>query len=263
MLGLLGMLLLNAQKLSQNIKENIGFQIILNDNAKPSDIDKLKLNIETANYCKSINLIDKDSAAQKLQTDLGEDFIAFLGYNPLLASINVKLKAAFANTEQMDKIAASLQTNETIKEIIYQKSLIGEINDNVNKIGIIILFFSALLMFIALALINNTIRLTIYSKRFIIKTMQLVGATKGFIRAPFIIKGIRQGIYGAIIAILALLIVLYFAQQQLPELKELQDIKMLLSLFGIVIVLGIIISWISTSLAVRKYLRLKTGELYY
>lgn len=137
------------------------------------------------------------------------------------------------------------------------------INENVQKIGLVILAFSSLLMVIAIALINNTIRLSIYSKRFLIKTMQLVGATQGFVSRPFVLKGIKHGIYGAIIAILMLIGVLYFAQKQLPELVELQDETMLATLFGLVIVIGIIISWISTALAVRKYLRLKSDELYY
>jgi cell division transport system permease protein len=137
------------------------------------------------------------------------------------------------------------------------------INENVQKISLVILGFSSLLMIIALALINNTIRLSIYSKRFIIKTMQLVGATQGFIRRPFVLNGIKHGVYGAIIAIIMLIGVLYVAQRQLPELAELQDQNMLATLFGIVIILGIVISWISTSMAVRKYLRLKSDELYF
>jgi cell division transport system permease protein len=147
--------------------------------------------------------------------------------------------------------------------LVYQKSLVTIINDNVEKISIVILIFSGLLMTIALALINNTIRLSIYSKRFLIKTMQLVGATQGFVSKPFVLTGIKHGIYGAIIAILMLIGVLYFAQKQLPELVELQDETTLATLFGLVIIFGIIISGISTLLAVRKYLRLKADELYY
>ena len=137
------------------------------------------------------------------------------------------------------------------------------VNENVKKISAVILGFSLLLMFIALALINNTIRLSIYSKRFLIKTMQLVGATQGFIRRPFILKGIKHGIYGAFIAICLLIGILYLAQKKIPELQETQDMQLLLTLFSIVIFMGILISWISTSLAVRKYLRLKADDLYY
>ncbi len=263
MLGLLGIIILNTNKLADNVKENIGFQIILNDNAKEADVQHLTKTLNSSAYVKSTEFITKEEAAVRLQKDLGEDFINFLGYNPLLSSINVHLKAGYANADSLSWIEKDMLKSKFVKEVVYQKSLVTMINENVKKISLVILIFSGLLMIIALALINNTIRLSIYSKRFIIKTMQLVGATQKFIRRPFVIKGIKHGIYGAIIAISMLIGVLFFAQKQLPELAELQDEKMLASLFGLVIVLGIIISWISTSLAVRKYLRLKSDDLYY
>lgn len=263
MLGLLGIIILNTNKLSDNLKENIGIQIILNETAKEADIQHLTKTLDISDYVKSTEFITKEDAAKRLQEDLGEDFIDFLGYNPLLPSINVHVKAAYANTDSLTMIEKELTGSKLVKEVVYQKSLVTMINENVKKISLVILIFSGLLMVIALALINNTIRLSIYSKRFIIKTMQLVGATQSFVRRPFVLKGIKHGIYGATIAILMLIGVLYFAQKQLPELAELQDEKMLLTLFGLVIILGIIISWISTSLAVRKYLRLKADDLYY
>ena len=263
MLGLLGIIILNTRKLSDNIKENIGFQLILNENIKDSDATAFQKSLDAENYVKSTEFITKEEAAKRLQQDLGEDFIDFLGYNPLLSSINVHLKAGYANTDSLAWIERDMLKNKSVKEVIYQKSLVGTINENVQKISLAILIFSGLLMLIALALINNTIRLSIYSKRFIIKTMQLVGATQNFIRRPFILKGIKHGIYGAVIAISMLLGILYFAQKNLPELGALQDNTMLASLFGLVIILGILISWISTSMAVRKYLRLKSDELHY
>lgn len=263
MLGLLGIIILNAKQLSDHVKENIGFQIILNENAKEADIAKLQKTLDVSSYVKSTEFVTKEEAAKRLQEDLGEDFISFLGFNPLLASINVHLKAEYANADSVSRIEKEIIATHLAKEVIYQKSLINNINESVQKISLVILFFCSLLMVVALALINNTIRLSIYSKRFIIKTMQLVGATQGFIRRPFVITGIKHGIYGAVIAILLLVGLLNFAQKQLPELQDLQDERMLLYLFGVVIVMGIIISWISTSLAVRKYLRLKSDDLYY
>jgi cell division transport system permease protein len=263
MLGLLGIIILNTRKLSDNLKENIGIQIILNENAKEVDIQHLTKTLDVSTFVKSTEFITKEDAAKRLQDDLGEDFVDFLGYNPLLPSINVHVKAAYANSDSLSMIEKQLLDSKLVKEVIYQKSLVNMINENVKKISLVILIFSGLLMIIALALINNTIRLSIYSKRFIIKTMQLVGATQSFVRRPFVLKGIKHGIYGATIAILMLIGVLYFAQKQLPELVELQDEKMLVTLFGLVIILGIIISWISTSLAVRKYLRLKSDDLHY
>ncbi len=263
MLGLLGIIILNTRKLADNVKENIGFQVILNDNAKEADVQHFTKTLDASEYVKSTEFITKEEAADRLKKDLGEDFINFLGYNPLLSSVNVHLKAEYTNVDSISWIEKDIMQSKLVKEVVYQKSLVTMINENVQKISLVILIFSGLLMVIALALINNTIRLSIYSKRFIIKTMQLVGATQSFIRRPFVIKGIKHGIYGAVIAIAMLIGVLYFAQKQMPELAELQDEKMLASLFGIVIVLGIIISWISTSLAVRKYLRLKSDDLYY
>lgn len=263
MLGLLGIIILNTRQLSNNVKENIGFQVILNDNVKEVDVAKMQKTLDASEYVKSTEFITKEEAAARLQKDLGEDFIDFLGFNPLLSSINVHLKAEYANADSLAWIEKDMLDTKLVKEVIYQKSLVSMINENVQKISLVILGFSSLLMVIALALINNTIRLSIYSKRFIIKTMQLVGATQGFIRRPFVLNGIKHGIYGAIIAILMLIGVLYFAQKQLPELAELQDQNMLATLFGLVIVLGIVISWISTSLAVRKYLRLKSDDLYF
>lgn len=263
MLGLLGIVILNTRQLSDNVKENIGFQVILNENVKDVDVSRMQKTLDASEYVKSTEFINKEEAAARLQKDLGEDFITFLGFNPLLSSINVHLKAEYANADSLEWIEKEMLDTKLVREVVYQKSLVSMINENVKKISLVILGFSSLLMVIALALINNTIRLSIYSKRFIIKTMQLVGATQGFIRRPFVLNGIKHGVYGAIIAIAMLIGVLYFAQKQLPELAELQNENMLATLFGLVIVLGIIISWISTSLAVRKYLRLKSDELYF
>jgi cell division transport system permease protein len=263
MLGLLAIIVLNTRKLSDNMKEKISIQIILNDNAKEVSIQHLSKTLDAADYVKSTEFINKEEAAVRFQKKLGEDFINFIGYNPLLSSINVHLKAEYANTDSINWIEKDILQSKFVKEVWYEKSLITMINENLKKISIVILIFSGLLMLIALALINNTIRLSIYSKRYIIKTMQLVGATQGFIRRPFVIQGIKHGIYGAIIAISMLIGVLSFAQKLLPELVELQDEKMLATLFGVVIIIGIIISWVSTSLAVRKYLRLKADDLHY
>lgn len=263
MLGLLGMVVLNTTKLSEKVKENISFQIILNDNAKEVDVAKLQKTLDASDFVRSTEFVNKDEAAKRLKQDLGEDFVDFLGYNPLLSSINVHLKADYANTDSIAWIEKELLSTKLVKEVIYHKSSIDAVNDNAKKIGLVILAFSTLLLVVALALINNTIRLSIYSKRFIIKTMQLVGATQGFIRRPFLYTGIRHGFVSAMFAIGMLIGVLYVAQKQLPELVEVQDEQTIATLFGAVILIGIIISLVSTYLAVGKYLRLKTDDLYY
>ena len=263
MLGLIALLLLNTHNLTNEVKENLGFQLIINDNTKAADIQKLQKTLDASEYVKSTEYTTKDEAAQKLQQDMGEDFLKFLGYNPLLASINVRLKADYANNDSISWIEKDMTSNPIVKEFIYHKSLINLVNENVKKISLVILIFSSLLLIISLALIHNTIRLSIYSKRFLIKTMQLVGATQYFIRKPFVLAGIRHGIYAAGIALTMLAGVIYIAGKQLPDFVKMMDLKILGTLFIAVILMGIIISWISTSLAVRKYLRLNTDQLFY
>lgn len=263
MLGLVGMILLNAKKLSDHVKENISITLFLGEDAKEADILKLQKQLDASAFVRTTAFVDKDMAAQRLENDLGEDFISFLGYNPLLSSIEVYLLADYANNDSIAKLEADLMQHPEIREIAYQKSLVQLVNENVRKISIILIAFSSLLLIIAVALINNSIRLAIYSKRFLIKSMQLVGATQGFIRRPFVYRGIANGTMGAIIAIGLLASLIYYVRNAMPELLELQDGKMLLTLFGIVLLLGITITWISTFFAVRKFLKLRSDQLYY
>jgi cell division transport system permease protein len=263
MLGLLALLLLYTGRISNYVKENIGFQVILNDSVKEVDIAKLKKTLDASEYVKSTEEISKEKAAEILRADLGEDFISFLGYNPLHASIDVRLKADFATNEFMAGIEKDMLSRKEVKEVFYQKSMVSAVNENMRKISGVILLFTALLMLIAIALLNNTIRLIIYSKRFLIRTMQLVGATQGFIRKPFILNGIKHGLYGAIIAILLLMGALKFLQDQMSDLISFEDVQVIASLFVMVVLLGIFISWISTSMAVRKYLKMRSDEMYY
>ncbi len=263
MMGMLGLIILHAKKLSDYVKENIRFSIIMKDGVKEAGIIQLQKTLDASTFIKSTEYITKEKAAGIMQEDLGENFLEFLGYNPLLPSIDLRLKAEYANVDSLMVIEQNLIANDNVKEVWYQKSLVHLINKNIRRIGLILLGFSLLLLLIAIALINNTIRLSVYSKRFLIRSMQLVGATQSFIRRPFILQGIMQGIYSALIAILLLMGVVYLTQQEVPELVNLQDINMILTLFGIVVILGLIISWFSTFFAVRKYLRMRTDDLYY
>ncbi|PLX09234.1 MAG: cell division protein FtsX [Marinilabiliales bacterium] len=263
LLGLIGLLILNTKKLSDYVKENIGFSVIVEDNIKEVDLIRLKKNLDASRFVKSTEHITKEKAAETLQKDLGEDFIDFLGYNPLPVSIDVRLKAPYANPDSIEVIKKELSTNKEIKELFYQPSIIDLVNKNVNRISIIILLFSALLFLISTALINNTIRLSVYSKRFTIKTMQLVGATRNFVRKPFLLTGILQGIISAIIAMMLLSGIIYIAQKEMVEIISFRDIEILGALFGIVLVIGIIITFTSTYFAVNRYLKLKSDSLYY
>ncbi len=261
-LGLLGLIIMHARKLSEHVKENIGFSIVIMDNARNAEISQLQKTLEILPAVKSTEFISSDKAAEDLMAELGEDFVEFLGYNPLFPSIEVKLHAAWANPDSLAVFEGAVLKSRIVKEVDYQKSLVHIVNENVRKIGIFLLLFGALLLVIAFSLINNTIRLSVFSKRFLIKSMQLVGATQSFIRKPFVIKGIVQGIIGAAVSIALLLLSLYAAQKSIPELINFQDIEMLLTMFALVILLGIIISWISTHFAVKKYLHIKTDYLY-
>jgi cell division transport system permease protein len=263
MLGLLGLIVLHARKLSDYVKENIGFSIIMKDNVQESNILAFQKELNTTSFVKSTEYITRERAAADLQKDLGEDFVDFLGYNPLLPSIEVSLKADYANNDSLTLIEQRVMGNSDVKEVYYQKSLVDMVNQNVRKISMVLLGFSLLLMLISVALINNTIRLSVYSKRFLIKSMLLVGATRGFIQRPFLVKGLLHGLVAAFIAIVLLIGVLYLAGRQMPELTGLQDKNMFFALFGLIVVAGLTLSCISTWLAVRKFLRMKTDHLYY
>jgi len=262
MLGLLGMLVLHAKKLSDYVKENIGFSIMINEGVKEVDIFELQKKLDKQRFVKSTEYITRERAAREFSDELGEDFVGFLGYNPLLPSIELRLNASYANPDSILFIEKELQAYSGVKEVDYHRSLVDQINRNVNKISLVILGFSLILLLIAIALINNTIRLSVYAKRFLIRSMQLVGATQKFIQRPFLIKAALNGFLSGVIAIGLLLLLLYFSAQEIPELMELQDIRMFAMLFVLVILLGIVISWISTFFAVRKYIRMKTDSLY-
>ncbi|MCC6180282.1 MAG: cell division protein FtsX [Bacteroidia bacterium] len=262
MLGLLGLVVINAKKLSNHIKENIGFQVILKDTTTNAELDVLKQEISTSSFAKEVNYISKDLAAKKLQEDLGEDFISFLGYNPLLSSLDVKLNSDYANIDSLAGFEKQLLQKHFVKEVIYHKDMIKQVNDNAKVISLYILIFSGLLLIVAIALINNTIRLSIYAKRFLIRTMYLVGATQGFIRMPFIFKGIRQGVVAGILAGFLLAGFLILSTKYIPDLLQLQDPNLLALLFGGIVLLGMLISGLSAALSVSRYLRLKTDDLY-
>lgn len=262
MLGMLGLILVHAKNLSNYVKENIVLNIIVDEGAKETDVLQFQKELNANPAIKNTQYVNKEMAARNLTNDLGEDFVNFLGYNPLLSTVDVYLKANYANNKSIDTLKASIGKNPVVKEVIYQSSLIDMVNKNINTIGLIILGFAAILLIISVALINNTIRLAIYSQRFLIKSMQLVGATRGFIRRPFILLAALHGLIAAFIAILILLGILYYAQREIPEIVILRNYTefgiVLLGLVGV----GIFITAMSTSFAVSKYLRLKIYDLY-
>ena len=264
LLGVFALLMMHAQKLSNHLKENIGFEVVMNSNVKEANILKLQQELDSMPAVKSTEYISKEEAIRRLSEDLGEDFLQWLGNeeNPLLPSIDVRFNADWANNDSINLLQAQLLKNKDIKDVYYQKSLVNLINQNVNRIGIALIIASLVLLIIAITLIRNTIRLSIYSKRFLVRSMQLVGATPSYIRRPFIRSGITQGFFGALLADAFLALLLYGLTKRLPELTFVQDYKIIIGIFVGVLILGILLGGLSTRLALQKYLHADIDQLY-
>ena len=263
LLGVLGLLVLNTNKLANHFKEEITLSVFLKDSAKEVEIGELQKNLVMADYTKSAVFVSKEEAASEHSEDIGEDFLEFLGYNPLRNSIDVNLNASFVSTIQVDSIAQDIETNSFVEEVSYDRPTLDLLTKNVRRVGFGILVASALFTLIAVLLINSSIRLSIYSKRFIIKTMQMVGATKAFIRRPFIWTNIKLGMIGAIIALFALAGLLVYLNRNFPQLGLLQDAQVLIVVFVGVFMAGVLISLVSTYFATQRFLNLRTDDLYY
>lgn len=262
LLGMVGLLLINGRNIRRQVMESIGFNVILKENVKEADIYQLQKILDAREYILSTEYITKDEAALETEQMLGEDFIRFLGYNPLPPSIRVRLHQPWANPDSVMMIEQDLMQYDSIEEVYYKKSLLYAVNENIRQISLVILGFSILLTLISVTLINNTIRLSIYSKRFIINTMQLVGATRGFIRRPFLYRGAASGITGSLVALGLLFTLVYLLQEEFEGVISLKDYDMLAILALGVISLGVIINTISTFFAVNKYLDIKIDKLY-
>ncbi len=260
--GTLFLVLINAQKISNYVKENIGFSVMLEESTSELDCLRFLKEIDANNFSKSVTLISKEQATKELRDELGEDFVDFLGYSPLLSSIDVKLNANYANSDSLLKIKNQLNKNANVFEVYYQEDLVKKINSNVNRIAVFLLGFCLLLLIIAFVLINNTIRLSIYSKRFLIRTMRLVGARNSFIQKPFLINGLYQGLYGAIFAVFMLIGSLQLIQKEAMNILNISDLKVIGTVFLLIFIFGVFISWISTYLSVKKYIKLTENKLY-
>ena len=263
LLGSLGLLVLNAKSISDNFKEQVILTIYLEDSSKDVEIKQLEKSLAFSEYIKQTEFVSKESAADFMKLEYGEDFLDDIGYNPLKNSIQVNLKASYVTTRRLDSISESNLKKNFVEDIKYDKDLVSLMNSNVKLLSLWILIISGIFTAIAVLLINSSIRLAVYSKRFSIKTMQMVGATKKFIRTPFIWRSIRLGIIGSLIAITGMAIVLYYVNISFPEFQLIQNKVSIGLLFASIFLTGILIAWWSTFFATQRFLNLKTEQLYY
>ena len=263
LMGLIMLMGLLGNKLSVYVKENLSFSIVLKDNIKETEIKKMQTKLDALPYIKETAYISKEEAAKELEEELGENPETFLGFNPLQASIEVKLHADYANPDSLPLIEKTIKSYTSVDELLYRKDMMELVHNNLQRLGVILLTLAAVLTLISFVLIGNTIRLLIYSKRFLIHTMQLVGATAGFIRAPFIRYNLVSGLIAALLAIMLLTGSLYYLQHELDGFIQLLDMRSLLIVDGAMLVLGLLLSTIATVFAVNKYLRMKVDQLYY
>lgn len=262
LLGILGLVIINTKELSDYFKESLSFSVILGDETREPDIRMLQKDLDAKPYVKSTEYVSKDDAAVKMKEDLGEDFISFLGDNPLPPSMDVYLLASYTNPDSVAKIEKYILQYPFVKEVWYEDSLLFLINENVRKISLFLLIISSFLFLIAVTIINNTIRLAIYSKRFLIRTMQLVGATMSFIRKPFLIRSIYHGLLAALIAMLLLMGLLYLIEKEFLMLFTFESTNLLILLGVLLIIAGILINLVSTYFSVNRYLVISEDKLY-
>ena len=263
LLGLVVFFVLGAHNLSVYVKENINFSILISDDMKESDILKLQKKLDKEPFVKATEYISKKQALREQTEAMGTDPQEFLGYNPFTASIEVKLHSDYANSDSIAKIEKKIKKNTNIQEVLYQKDLIDAVNDNIRNISLMLLGLAVILTFISFGLINNTIRLTIYSKRFLIHTMKLVGASWSFIRRPFLRRNFWIGVLSAVIADAVLWGAAYWLVSYEPELIRVitPDVMLLVSVS--VLIFGVLITWLCALLSINKYLKMKAGTLYY
>ena len=263
LMGLLGLLVFNASKLANHFKEKIAISIYLKEDASQTEIQSLQRKFSMSPYVKTSEFISKDEAAIKYSADIGENFVEFLGYNPLKDAVDISLKAQYVNQNAIERIVNDLQESLVVEEVSYDKPLIQLIDQNIQNASFWLLISSICFTIISVLLINSSIRLSIYSKRFIIKTMQMVGATKSFIQKPFIWTNIKLGIYGATISSVILILLLNTIDLNFPEIDIFGDVFGLSVLFVSLYGLGILISYLSTQSATQRFLNLRTDRLYY
>lgn len=263
LLGSLGIVVIKSKTVADQVKEKVVLTVYLKESAKEVEIKQLEKSLALAEYTKSSVFVSKETAAEEHSEEIGENFMDFLGYNPLQNSIDVYLKADYVSPVATKEISDEIASKDFVDEVTYDQSLISLLSDNIKRISFWVLIVSVIFTFIAVLLINSSIRLSVYAKRFTIKTMQMVGATKRFIRRPFVWRSVRLGMLGALLALIGMAAILYYLNESFPDLALLDDKLMIGALFLGVFLLGVFITWISTFFATQRFLNLRTDELYY
>ena len=263
MIGILGLILLKSTNVANHFKEKVVMTLFLKDSVSKKQLDSLNTAIKEEEFTKRIVYVTKDRAAETYKKDLGEDFLEFLGDNPLKNGIDIYLNASYVTLDKMKSIEKRYLSNNHIAEVNYDKPLVDILTKNIQRISFWLLVLSGFFSLVAIILINSSIRLAIYSKRFNIKTMQMVGATKGFIRRPFIWQSIKLGILGAFVALVGLFIIIYYVDKYVPALALLSDYESLSYIVIGVLTSAFVITWISTFFATQRFLNLQTNDLYY
>ena len=263
LVGVASMLLVNAKGVSDYFKENMQISVMMKQHVTDEAALEYKEQLENERYIKSTTFISKEQGQKELALQLGEDFLDVFETSPIPVSIDVTLEAAYVSSDSLEVVREEMAASPLVDEVVYQRSLVDALNANLSRISAVLGVFIALLLFISFVLINNTVRLNVYARRFTIHTMKLVGATRSFIRAPFLVQAVFQGVFAAFIAIIALVVMMYFMRSEFEQLFEIFRLDLLLSVMGIVLVAGIVICLASTWRVVNKLVSLKKDELYY
>lgn len=262
-LGLIGMLVLSTDNLTRHIKENFAVGITLKDGVKQQDLDQFMRAIQVASYAKGTQYISREDALETLKADLGEDFVEFVGDNPLSDRVDVFFKAEYADSRHVDSVATVLMKNDFVDSVDYNRIMLDEINSNIRTISLWLGAFAVLFLVVSILLINNSVRLTIYSKRFTIKTMQLVGATRKFISRPFVNRLIGSALISALIALILLSGIVYYLYRWQPEYRLVLDFRLIGILYCGIVAISVLITMVSGRIAVRKFLSMRTEDMYY
>ena len=263
LVGLASMLLVNARSISDYFKENMQVSVMMKQNVTDDAALSYKVKLDKERYIKSSVFVSKEQGKREMADLLGEDFLDVFETSPIPVSIDITLDAAYVSADSLEVVRSEIEKSSLVDEVVYQRSLVDALNANLSRISLVLAVFISLMLFISFVLINNTVRLNVFARRFTIHTMKLVGATKSFIRAPFIVQSAFQGVFAAVISIIALVTMLFFVKNEFEQLFEVFRLELLLLVAGIVIVSGLVICVVSTYFVVGKLVSLKKDELYY